>query len=125
MSDLRVAGIEAVTFDFWNTLVLDGGGAGRDQRLDAIARGDARERADLRVGAARVADAQPARRGLELGGQRRRVRPHRDHAPEPRVPVEAVELRSVMCARVTSAGRPSCVSSCRPRSAATCDDTPA
>jgi len=27
--------IEAVTFDFWNTLVLDGGGAGRDQRLDA------------------------------------------------------------------------------------------
>ena len=27
--------IEAVTFDFWNTLVADGGGAGRDQRLDA------------------------------------------------------------------------------------------
>ena len=35
MSDLRVAGIEAVTFDFWNTLVVDGGGAGRDHRLDA------------------------------------------------------------------------------------------
>jgi len=35
VSDLRVAGIEAVTFDFWNTLVLDGGGAGRDHRLDA------------------------------------------------------------------------------------------
>lgn len=27
--------IEAVTFDFWNTLIADGGGAGRDQRLDA------------------------------------------------------------------------------------------
>lgn len=27
--------IEAVTFDFWNTLVVDGGGAGRDARLDA------------------------------------------------------------------------------------------
>ena len=27
--------IEAVTFDFWNTLVVDGGGAGRDHRLDA------------------------------------------------------------------------------------------
>lgn len=35
MSDLRVAGIEAVTFDFWNTLVVDGGSAGRDHRLDA------------------------------------------------------------------------------------------
>ena len=30
-----VVGIEAVTFDFWNTLVVDGGGAGRDHRLDA------------------------------------------------------------------------------------------
>ena len=28
-------GIEAVTFDFWNTLVVDGGTAGRDPRLDA------------------------------------------------------------------------------------------
>jgi FMN phosphatase YigB (HAD superfamily) len=28
-------GIQAVTFDFWNTLVVDGGGAGRDHRLDA------------------------------------------------------------------------------------------
>jgi putative hydrolase of the HAD superfamily len=27
--------IEAVTFDFWNTLISDGGGAGRDRRLDA------------------------------------------------------------------------------------------
>ena len=27
--------IDAVTFDFWNTLVVDGGGAGRDARLDA------------------------------------------------------------------------------------------
>lgn len=27
--------IEAVTFDFWNTLVVDGGGAGRDARIDA------------------------------------------------------------------------------------------
>lgn len=27
--------LEAVTFDFWNTLVSDGGGAGRDHRLDA------------------------------------------------------------------------------------------
>ena len=27
--------LEAVTFDFWNTLVVDGGGAGRDARLDA------------------------------------------------------------------------------------------
>ena len=27
--------MEAVTFDFWNTLVADGGGAGRDRRLDA------------------------------------------------------------------------------------------
>ena len=27
--------VEAVTFDFWNTLVADGGGAGRDHRLDA------------------------------------------------------------------------------------------
>jgi FMN phosphatase YigB (HAD superfamily) len=27
--------IEAVTFDFWNTLVVDGGGIGRDHRLDA------------------------------------------------------------------------------------------
>jgi putative hydrolase of the HAD superfamily len=27
--------IEAVTFDFWNTLVVDGGGSARDQRLDA------------------------------------------------------------------------------------------
>ena len=27
--------VEAVTFDFWNTLVVDGGGAGRDHRLDA------------------------------------------------------------------------------------------
>lgn len=35
MSDLRVGGIEAITFDFWNTLVVDGGGAGRDHRLDA------------------------------------------------------------------------------------------
>jgi FMN phosphatase YigB (HAD superfamily) len=29
-----MSGIEAVTFDFWNTLVVDGGGAGRDHRLD-------------------------------------------------------------------------------------------
>lgn len=28
-------GIEAVTFDFWNTLVVDGGSSGRDHRLDA------------------------------------------------------------------------------------------
>lgn len=27
--------IEAITFDFWNTLVVDGGGIGRDHRLDA------------------------------------------------------------------------------------------
>jgi FMN phosphatase YigB (HAD superfamily) len=27
--------IEAVTFDFWNTLVVDGAGTGRDHRLDA------------------------------------------------------------------------------------------
>ncbi|HUP85735.1 MAG TPA: HAD family hydrolase [Acidimicrobiales bacterium] len=27
--------IDAVTFDFWNTLVADGGGAARDQRIDA------------------------------------------------------------------------------------------
>ncbi len=27
--------IEAITFDFWNTLVVDGGGAGRDTRLTA------------------------------------------------------------------------------------------
>lgn len=27
--------VEAVTFDFWNTLVVDGGGIGRDHRLDA------------------------------------------------------------------------------------------
>ena len=31
----QVVGIQAVTFDFWNTLVVDGGGAGRDHRLDA------------------------------------------------------------------------------------------
>jgi putative hydrolase of the HAD superfamily len=30
-----VPAFDAVTFDFWNTLVADGGGAGRDQRLDA------------------------------------------------------------------------------------------
>ncbi len=29
------SGVQAVTFDFWNTLVVDGGGAGRDHRLDA------------------------------------------------------------------------------------------
>jgi putative hydrolase of the HAD superfamily len=27
--------LEAVTFDFWNTLAVDGGGIGRDHRLDA------------------------------------------------------------------------------------------
>jgi HAD superfamily hydrolase (TIGR01549 family) len=27
--------MEVVTFDFWNTLVVDGGGAGRDARIDA------------------------------------------------------------------------------------------
>ncbi|HVF33466.1 MAG TPA: HAD family hydrolase [Acidimicrobiales bacterium] len=35
MSRPPVVGIEAVTFDFWNTLVVDGGTAGRDHRLDA------------------------------------------------------------------------------------------
>ena len=30
-----MADLAAVTFDFWNTLVADGGGAGRDHRLDA------------------------------------------------------------------------------------------
>jgi putative hydrolase of the HAD superfamily len=35
VSGLGAGAIEAVTFDFWNTLVVDGGGAGRDHRLDA------------------------------------------------------------------------------------------
>jgi len=44
--------IEAVTFDFWNTLVADGGGQARDARLDAWLgiledSGFATERADL------------------------------------------------------------------------------
>ena len=30
-----MSGVRAITFDFWNTLMLDGGPAGRDRRIDA------------------------------------------------------------------------------------------